>query len=156
MEFEELIGDFAQRVGLKGLTPNDEGCVYVQFDDRVVCMREVPDAASVAIYAPVGVLPPQANAQLLTLLMRANCLGRGTGGATLSQAEDGNTILLHQVIPLVALDGESFADTVEKFVNVLGEWYANLQDFRPIGEALERKAAEERELDKDENGFIRA
>ena len=156
MEFRDLMDDFAKRVGLESLTPDDEGCVYVQFDDRAVCFCEVPDAASVAIYAPVGVLPPQANAQLLTLLMRANYLGRGTGGATLSQAEDSNTILLHQVIPLVALDGESFADTVEKFVNVLGEWHANLQDFRPIAEALERKAAEERELNKDENGFIRA
>lgn len=156
MDYIELIGDFAKRVGLEGLVPDGEGCVYVQFDDRAVCFREVPDAASVAIYAPVGVLPPQANAQLLTLLMRANYLGRGTGGATLSQAEDGNTILLHQVIPLAALDGESFANAVEGFVNVLGEWHANLQNFRPIGEALERKAADDRELNKDANGFIRA
>ena len=156
MEFIDLLGDFAKRVGLKGLEPNGEGCVYVQFDDKVVCFSEVPAAASVAIYAPVGELPPQANAQLLTLLMRANYLGRGTGGATLSQVDDGNTILLHQVIPLAALDGESFANTVERFVNVVDEWHANLQDFRPIGEALERKAADERELNKDANGFIRA
>lgn len=156
MDFIELIGDFAQRVGLKGLTPDDEGCVYLQFDEMVVCFSEVPDAASVAIYAPVGVLPPQANAQLLTLLMRANYLGRGTGGATLSQAEDGNTILLHQVVPLAVLDGETFANMIEKFVNVVGQWHVNLQNFRPIAEALERKAAEEREIDKDASGFIRA
>lgn len=160
MDFIDLVGDFAKRVGLETLVPDDEGCVYVQFDEMVVCFSEVPDSASVAIYAPVGMLPPQTNAQLLTLLMRANYLGRGTGGATLSQIDNGNTILLHQVVPLVVLDGETFANMVEKFVNVVEEWHANLLDFRPIGEALERKEAEDavaRQLmEKGENGFIRA
>ena len=155
MEFSALIDSFAKRTGIGELLPDANGLISVEFSGHVVCFSELPQVQHLAIYGHVGELPENAGGDLLLPLMRANFLGQLTCGATLSLSpEDNRTIVLHQLIPLTALDEDLFASAVETFVNVLMVFHAQVKSFPVIADELEKKRKADEKAD-DTPGFMR-
>lgn len=142
MEYTELLKGFAARVGLAGLSSDDEGGCCVDIDGMSVTILELPQTQSVVLYGPVGDLPVEGRAEFLGVLLQANYLGQGTSGATLSQEGESGPICLHQVLPLALTDVDSFFDAFEKFVNTLETWRKLAADYRP-GAAEKAPASEE-------------
>lgn len=158
MEFSALIDSFAKRTGIGELLPDANGLISVEFSGHVVCFSELPQVQHLAIYGHVGELPENAGGDLLLPLMRANFLGQLTCGATLSLSpEDNRTIVLHQLIPLTALDEDLFASAVETFVNILMVFHSQVESFPVIADELGKRKTAEKAAAKegDAAGFMR-
>lgn len=78
--------------------------------------------------AVVASLPKQALEDLFLLLMRANYLGRGTGGGKIGLSPDEKSLTLTHDIPY-ELSYDAFKRNVEDFINYLLYWREEVAKF---------------------------
>ena len=136
MEFEEIINGFAQRFGIEGLAPSEEGSVLLDIDGMAVELLHDADAGNVLICAEIGDPPPEGEKHFAEMLLRANFLFQGTGGATFAQNPESKAYALIRPFALAGLDLEDFCAQVGKFVDGLERWRQLLEDFREVGESV--------------------
>lgn len=69
----------------------------------------------------IGPLPKKKKEDYLMLLMKANFLGQGTGGATLGLKEDESFLTLSLSLPY-EMNYNAFKDSLEDFANFVEYW----------------------------------
>ena len=69
----------------------------------------------------IGPLPKKKTEEFLMLLMKANFLGQGTGGATLGLKEDESFLTLSLSLPY-EMNYKAFKDSLEEFANFVEFW----------------------------------
>lgn len=69
----------------------------------------------------IGPLPKKKTEDFLMLLMKANFLGQGTGGATLGLKEDESFLTLSLSLPY-EMNYKAFKDSLEEFANFVEFW----------------------------------
>jgi hypothetical protein len=84
------------------------------------------------LFSSFAPLPQTPSEELLTTLMSANLLGRGTGNALLGLEPKGKTLTLSQVIPY-QVNYHEFSDILEDFVNSVDFWYEQVIEFTKHG-----------------------
>ena len=135
MEFDELIAALSRQTGGERDVPKDEdGVVRFAVGEITVAMMEIPELQAMLVWSRMGELPAFGAEKLKTALLRANFMGRDTGGATLSLSEDG-AIYLHRRLELRFLDGESFADILTEFVQLMDQWRQIIAAYVPAADA---------------------
>ena len=144
MEFKEIINGFAQKFGIEGLAPNDEGSVKLEIDGMAVELLHDADAGNVLICAEIGEPPPEGEIHFAEMLLRANFLFQGTGGATFAQNPESKAYALIRPFALASLDVEDFCTHVGEFADGLERWRQILADFREVSESVS---------DDDSTGF---
>lgn len=157
MEFDELTRTLGERLGLGELTVDETGAVALTFDDMPVALRHEADKGRVLLAGEVG-QPPERGAEAFeSMMLTANGLFDGTGGATLGKDPDGQCYALCRSERLEGLTFEAFWDVLGGFVGLLGEWRERLEDFRRIGPAVESRRAERdaAEVKGPEDGMIK-
>ncbi len=135
MEYKELMDAFAAHCGLSGAEVKD-GILVLEIDDMTFSFIENPTEDSVTVYGVIGRPPQNGNALLEQMLLRANHLFAGTGGAVLCQDPESENYALFRQFPLVSLDAKSFADDVEKLVNLVAEWRRILSGVATVEESV--------------------
>ncbi len=130
MTFLELLEGFGKAIGAE-LPPPENGSVMMEVDDMPVVIQEVAALNAVVMMAPIGMPPPENQEQLLTALLNANHLFAGTGGGTLSRDPESGMFCLCRLLPLVALEIETFTSAMESFLNVMETWKKLIADYRP-------------------------
>ncbi len=70
-------------------------------------------------------LPQHKKEDMLALIMRANFLGQGTGGSTISLTEDESFLTLSLGLPY-DMNYKEFKEALEDFVNFLDYWKVKL------------------------------
>lgn len=116
--------------GFRTLTIDSLHSVHLQSD--VV-------SGELVLFAEVATLPSPPDAQLLTLLLQANCFWRGTAGATLSlddQSPPG--LVLARRVSCAAITPAQFVDIFESFVDHLVDWHARLKGASEGDDARQR------------------
>ena len=131
MRFEEQIEALGSKIGVP-LQVDDEGSCVLSVDDMTVTLQSIPEAESVGFWGEIGEPPPQGLEKLLSAMLEANHMFRGTGGATISRDSETGRFFLCRVLDLRNLDAEAFAAALERFVNVLEAWIALVRDFRDV------------------------
>lgn len=134
MELSEIVDAFVAKLNLSGMEKDADGIYSIDVDGMTISFSEVVESRSVAIYGEVGEMPVEGRDKFCEVVMKANFMGQGTGGATLSLDESGEVLYMHRVLPLVALDGDSFFTVVESFINMLETWRNLSADYRPSDE----------------------
>ncbi|MFI0347706.1 MAG: type III secretion system chaperone [Chthoniobacterales bacterium] len=82
--FNNLLKDLGKSVGLPDLKPGSQGLCSLRFDDRVTIDLECNEDSGALIFSSiVGTLAPHEAESFYPLLLEANLLWAGTGGATL-------------------------------------------------------------------------
>lgn len=100
------------------------GSFFFTFNDKAeVEIRDL--TPGIALHAKMLPCPKEEGA-LFTYLMRANCLGQGTGNARLALSEDGKTLTLSSSLPY-DLDYELFKLALEEFINYLLFWRGEIE-----------------------------
>ena len=79
----------------------------------------------VALWARIGQCPTVKREELFILLMKANFLGQGTGGASIALDENENYLTLSLVLPY-DMNYKIFKDALEDFTNYLDYWREEL------------------------------
>jgi hypothetical protein len=86
------------------------------------------EQAMIGLLANVGCLNEgQAQAQM-RLLLEANMMWAGTGGATLSVLPGSDTVLLTHLCPMYEIDMTILAENIAIFVDVAAFWIAKLTE----------------------------
>lgn len=82
--FNNLLKDLGKSVGLPDLKPGNQGLCSLRFDDRVTIDLESNEDSGALIFSSiVGTLAQHEADAFYPLLLEANLLWAGTGGATL-------------------------------------------------------------------------
>ena len=79
--------------------------------------------------APITQCPEKKREELFIYLMRANLLGRGTGGARIALDSDEKTLTLLLGLPY-EMNYQLFRETFEDFVNHLIFWRNEVKNFK--------------------------
>ncbi len=141
-----------------GITPpvQEDGVCSIEIDGMIVSLVEADVDNALLLHGIVGDPPPAADDRFGALLLQANHLFQGTGGATLSQDPESREYALQRQLPLVLLDADSLVAELERFVNSLERWRHLLADFRPVEEEALKLAADENlpPLAFEDDGFI--
>ena len=145
MTYEELTTALAAELGIEGLVRED-GICSVEIDGMIVSLVHVEEADALALHGLIGDPPPEAEDRFNAMLLKANHMFQGTGGATLSQDPQTREYALQRQFPLALMDAATLSTELEKFVNSLERWKGILADFRPIGEEASKEVSDEAPL----------
>lgn len=147
MTFEDLMKDFASVLGAEAFAPGveTETCVF-DFDGNEVTFAKDPQTEIVVMTAEIGDLPNEGFETFAHILMEANFLRLGTGGAVIGIDASMDTCCLLRRDPLASLDGKAYAEVVETFLNVLEAWQRRLDAYPDLADGIaDFKAAESAE-----------
>ena len=131
MRFEEQIEALGRKIGVP-LQADDEGSCVLSVDDMTVTLQSIPEAESAGFWGEIGEPPPQGLEKLLSAMLEANHMFKGTGGATISRDSETGSFFLCRILDLRNLDAEAFVAALERFVNVLEAWIALVRDYRDV------------------------
>jgi hypothetical protein len=113
MEFNELIAAFAMRYNVEGLEPQN-GTIALEIDGmNVGFLHDSPSGNGIddgiMVIIEIGYAPPDVDGPFGTVMLKANYLLGGTGGAILCQNPDTNAYSIMHRFSLAMLDLESFS-----------------------------------------------
>ena len=145
MDYKELMAAFAENIGIEEL-PIVDGATSLDVDDMRVEVIHDEKADGVLLGGIIGEPPPEGQGLFASMLLQANFLFQGTGGATIGQNPETKEYALMRTFALKDLDVDAFSDALGNFVNELERWRGLLAGFQPIGEQLEKTVEEEQAL----------
>lgn len=131
MRFEEHIEALGREIGVE-LGVNNDGACVLSVDDMTVTLQNLPEFESVGFWGEIGEPPPQQLEKLLSVMLEANHMFKGTGGATISRDSETGRFYLCRLLDLRSLDAAAFNGALERFVNTLEAWIALVRDFRDV------------------------
>ena len=115
MTYEELIAATAEKIGLEGFAPDDDGVCVLQSEVGEIAILKCTDPLDcVLLNASVADVPAAADAALLAA-MKANNGFIDMHGATLAVDAETNRFELSQYAFLADLDADSFVAMIERF-----------------------------------------
>ncbi|GEP44652.1 type III secretion system chaperone [Brevifollis gellanilyticus] len=112
-------------LGLPLAFNQDNTCDLV-IDEAEVALRGDPASHVLKLSAVIGTLENNESPAGLKMLLKANFQGQGVGGACLSMDHLSEDVVLCQSVDVSHLGPEGVAPVLEKFVNYLEFWQANL------------------------------
>ena len=122
MEFRELMDAFAEDVGMaEPIAYEDDGLCRLDFDDRTVGFRHVPEAGRMVIWTAICTRPPESGEGLLVQLLRANFMNQGMPDGALSLSDD-DVIYAHCTLALPVYDKAEFYSLLQRFLSSVDEW----------------------------------
>ena len=122
MEFRELMDAFAEDVGMaEPIAYEDDGLCRLDFDDRTVGFRHVPEAGRMVIWTAICTRPPESGEGLLVQLLRANFMNQGMPDGALSLSDD-DIVYAHCSLKLPVFDKEEFYGVLRRFVTAVDDW----------------------------------
>lgn len=155
MDFVELVNALAEKVGLaEGIEIDSDNRCLMEFDGMIVALQGLDEVGQVSFFSSVGEPPPERLERLYRSLLEANHLFRGTSGSTLSVDPETGEMFLCRAMPYAALDGDSFIEELEKFVNIVENWRKFVADYRASPPEETRTGDEVTDLSGD-NSFLR-
>ena len=154
MQYRELIKGLVEKAGIAGeVEIDDEERCLLEFDGFGVVIQGVDAANAITFVSPVAELPPENPERLYRVLLEANHIFQGTGGATLSVNPDGGFVYLCRQLDSRMLDVNELVDALDGFLNTLEAWRTFIVEYRD--RPTEEKPAEGDTLSALDDGFIR-
>ena len=134
MECNELMKGFAAKLGVAELEMH-EGAAVLEMDGMTVGFVHDPVENAIMVVVEIGYPPPDADGPFGGVMLKANYLFGGTGGATLCQNPETGAYAVMRSWPLQTLDVDTFAAAVEKLVNTAETWRDSLSGSADAEEA---------------------
>ena len=154
MEYNELMQGFAAKFGIAELEMH-EGATVLDMDNMTVGFVHDPVEDAVMVVVEIGYPPPDADGPFGGVMLKANYLFGGTGGATLCQNPETGAYALVRPFPLALTDGESLAAGLESLVNQSENWRKALAGLREAESArTEAQEVDGSHQDMLSNGFF--
>lgn len=129
MTAQQLVEQFAARMGVAGLALDAHGCAALESQQGVTVNLE-HDAAQdlLHLYSHLGADPARDRETLYAAMLDANLFGQGTGGATLARDPQDRMLVLCQTVAPASLTGETFESLVLAFMDNAQQWRERLSE----------------------------
>ena len=120
MVLKNLLEQLCQELGLGAIPPVDEHKFHhLKISSLSIAMKDLDPGFYLA--SDIAPLPKKKKEDFLMLLMKANFLGQGTGGAALGLKEDESFLTLSLSLPY-EMNYNMFKDSLEEFANFVEYW----------------------------------
>jgi len=130
---EELLKTLTEELELEEAPKKEEGNLYhLSLNPEVSVTIQQLDPG-VSFLGKIGPCPAVKREELFILLMKANLLGQGTGGATIGLDGNENFLTLSSAIPY-DMNYKMFKDALEDFANYLDYWREELLRHKKLAE----------------------
>ena len=142
-QVQQLLDHIAELVGLPVLELDDEGFCSLLFDDRVaVNISYAADTELLTLYCNLGEIAADQAERVYPLLLEANVLWAGTGGATLGVTPADRCVVLAFQDRIKDIDPERFQALLEGIVDMSEFWLGRIeQSAQAAGDALAEEIA---------------
>lgn len=108
--------------------PVDEQKKYhLVLGDQKIALKNLDPG--IYFFSDISPVPPNRREDLYMLLMRANFLGQGTGGAAIGMSEDESLLTLSLAIPY-EMNYKTFHEALEDFTNFVDYWKREVSKFK--------------------------
>lgn len=131
MEASEIIKSFCGKIGI-AYEPDKYGTCMFEADGLHVAVTDVREIDSIGLVGDLGEPPPERLENLYKMMLEANHLLGGTGGATLSLNPDNGRFSLCQFFLCQTTDADALYSETERFVCTLETWTKVIGDFRDV------------------------
>ena len=152
MESSEIIKQFSEKIGIT-IEPSDDGVYMFEVDETIVTFHVIPEMDMIILTGDIGEPPPEKLENLYKAMLEAQYLFKATFGATISLNEENNRFTLCKALPCKLLDGDSFFNETEQFINTLEVWVNLVKNYRDV--ASKAEDISEPILSFGSNDFIR-
>jgi len=126
MKLENLLPEYAQKLGMGKIVPEADGIVTLRFnDEHLVTLEPSLDGEGFYIYSVVGSMP-EMEEELARELLGSNLFGKETGHASLGYEPTVGALLLFQFFHHETTDLTAFEKELEKFLGYLAHWKGRL------------------------------
>ena len=153
MEFEELMREFAAKLGLDTLTVED-GTVALEIDGNPFGFMHDEASGMLTLVADIGRQPESADGPLGSMMLKANFLYETLSGAVLFQNPENEAFGIQQRFRLVDLDVDALSAQVERLANIAEEWRAIVAGYGQAAKAA-REPSEAQSTPLSDSGFLR-
>ena len=150
MEFNELMQQFAAKIGLAELSQQDD-VVALSIDGVAFGFLNDGATETLTIVADIGQQPGSADRPLGSMMLKANFLYEALEGAVLFQNPENETFGIQQRFRLVDLDADSLYGHVERLSNLAEEWRDIVEGYGEA-EKVARTQAEKEPQDSPVDG----
>ena len=144
--YKNLLSEFANEIGLQPLEQFLE-TEEVVIDDITVSLyfEGDEDLGDVVFFSLLGKPSGERQPAVTRVLLEANYLWAGTGGATLGMSPEDGTVIMAARLPLDTLNGAALASILDAFVDSASYWRryvsGELNPGEPVPNALEMNFA---------------
>ncbi len=127
MDLRILLQELAQKFNFTAeLEKDPQGFYRLEINEKTVLLLK-ENNFGLTCKSDITPIASDDNEDLLTLLMRANFTGQGTGGAILCLNPTGQKLLLQNHV-FGDLNYKEFKEKIEEFVNYLNYWKTRVSD----------------------------
>mgnify|MGYP000036977301 CR=1 FL=1 len=117
---EQWVAELNKEYQLVSIPPSkNKELFFLSIGEQKIHLK--PLDLGLRIFAPILPLESQNLEELLTLLMKANFLGQGTGGGVLALTENESFLTLEYILPY-EMSYKAFKEKIEEFLNFLEFW----------------------------------
>lgn len=112
----------------EAILPLEDGSYLLNFGQNLqISLREMPESG-ITLFAKIGQLPQIAVEEFLLALMKANLLGKETGGGVLGLDREGSEVVFSQFVE-AETPYKEFHELLENFVNYTEDWQSETVRF---------------------------
>jgi hypothetical protein len=123
----DVVAAYGKLLGFSSLALDQDGQCHLQFDERIpVSLAVAGEGAELVAVAAVGELGPAPAPAVLSLLLDANFLGRGTAGMVLGVEAESGAVALSARLPAEGLSVDRLEACLDRLVSVAEGWRERL------------------------------
>lgn len=109
--------------GVQSIKVNEEGGCALTFDDKIIVNMDYDGELDLlTLYCRLGTIAPDQAGTVYPLLLEANVLWAGTGGATLGVISDDRSVVLAYQERAAAIDARRFEGLLSGLVDAAEFW----------------------------------
>lgn len=142
MDYPELMRGFAAKYGVSDIDTAN-GAAALEIDDMTVGFIHAPETDEIMVVAEIGYPPPSADGPFGGMMLKANYLYNGTGGAVICQNPETGAYAVMRSYPLARFDVETFAQATEALVDTAERWRDLLSGAGLAEDAKDAEASED-------------
>ena len=140
MEINDILKSFSEKIGME-IVPSDDGVYMFEVDEMIITFHVLPELDEIVLTGDIGEPPPERLENLYKTILEAQYLFKATFGATISLNEENNRFTLCKALPCKLLDGDSFFNEAEQFINTLEVWVKLVKNYRDSASKEEDESA---------------
>ena len=131
MILKNLLDQLCQELRLENVPVDEHLIHHLKINSYQISMKDLDPGCY--LFSNLGSLPEKKKEDFLMLLMKANFLGQGTGGAAFGLKEDESFLTLSLSLPY-EMNYKAFKDSLEDFVNFIDYWKKEIVRFEAEAE----------------------
>ena len=141
MKLKDIMAAFGAETQGPGPEADAEGVYHLEVDGQPLSVMEIAEVGRTVVWSRVGDLPPEGREALYRTILEAMAPGGDADDLILSVESESQSVYLHGLDDLEALDAAAFKARLAAFASFLGRWKSLVGDFRPSEDRPEEAGA---------------